>query len=142
MQGPQHLVGVLQKAGLTGNRGPPGHDDLVERDHGLTGSMDRAGARGHRRDGIVTIAAAKERPGPSAVAHQAGPAPGHFLLGRADLPPPAKAKTAGKRTSIEYSVIGGDHKSLASLDVVAVLVTLPELARCGAGDTAVLDPGF
>lgn len=49
-----------------------------------------------RRDGIVLLAAAKECPGPSAVAHQAGPPAGYHELDRADLSPPATAKTAGK----------------------------------------------
>jgi putative transposase len=41
------------------------------RQHGLTGSMGRV-ACGQRRDGILLLAAARERPGPPAVAHQAG----------------------------------------------------------------------
>jgi putative transposase len=66
------------------------------RHHGLTGSMGRVGACRQRRDGIVLLAAAEERPGPSAMDHQTGTPAGHHDLDRKDLPPPATAKTAGK----------------------------------------------
>lgn len=47
-------------------------------------------------DRVQRLAAAKERPGPSAMAHQTGPPIGHHDLDREDLPPPAPAKTAGE----------------------------------------------
>lgn len=60
---------------------------------------------GHRRDGIVLLAAAEERTGPSAVAHQTGPPADHHDLRPANLSPPAMAKTARNLTPIEHETI-------------------------------------
>lgn len=74
---------------------------------GPAGSLNRSGCadrldgpgrcvRGQRRNGVVLPAAAEERLGPSAVAHQAGSPSHHHDVDRADLPPLATAKTGGK----------------------------------------------
>jgi hypothetical protein len=69
---------------------------------GLDASLNRSGTTGSQArwagsGGIVLLAAPEERPGPSAVDHQAGTPPGHYDLDRTDLPPPATAQTAGNR---------------------------------------------
>lgn len=107
---PDEVLACRRRTGQCGAGTPPG------RDSGALGSRvpvpvppfrritpaprpDRIDGQGRcvcrqRCDGIVLLAPAEERPGPSAVAHQAGPPPGHHNLDRENLPPPATAKTA------------------------------------------------
>lgn len=55
---------------------------------------DASIAREQRRDGVVLLAAAEERPGPLEVVHTAGVAEGDHARDRADLPPRPTAATA------------------------------------------------
>ena len=65
--------------------------------HRLRGSMGRVGACGDNAAmGVVLRATAEERPRPSILGHTRGTAPGHRVLDRAHLPPPAPPAGPGQ----------------------------------------------